>query len=167
MLPTWHLFNSFVQVPSYVVVGGTMKRQCGKDKEDPETHREGKHKSPYAWTWFPLALALPSSPHAHNIVKEGKTDHYNKNVEFPLWRNGISGVLGALGRRFDPWHRGLRIWYCLSCSLGLSCVLDLIPGPRMPYAAGWPNKKINNRNVITTVIWNGVTRVEWWVRIRD
>ena len=32
--------------------------------------------------------------------------------EFPLWCNGISGILGALGRRFDPQPGtvGLETW---------------------------------------------------------
>ena len=28
---------------------------------------------------------------------------YRHTWEFLLWHNGISGILGALGHRFDPW----------------------------------------------------------------
>ena len=38
-------------------------------------------------------------------------------------------------------HSGLRIRRCRSCSLGLDCSLDLIPGPGTPYATGQPNRK--------------------------
>ena len=33
------------------------------------------------------------------------------HMEVPLWHNGISSILEALGHRFSPWlwHSGLRI----------------------------------------------------------
>ena len=61
--------------------------------------------------------------------------------EFLLWCNGIGRVLAALGCEFDPWHSGLGIWHCHSCSLGCNCALDLIPGLRTPYAVGRPRIK--------------------------
>ena len=49
-------------------------------------------------------------------------------MEFPLWHNAISSVLGALRHRFNPWHSGLRIQHCHSCGLGHNYGSDLIPG---------------------------------------
>ena len=64
------------------------------------------------------------------------SNNIEKNIhcEFPLGHNGIGGVLGALGCRFDPQPR-LGILYCHSFSS------DLIPGPGTPYAMGWPKRK--------------------------
>ena len=54
-----------------------------------------------------------------------------KFVEFPLWRNGMGGVLGELGYRFDcrARHSGLRIQCCRNCTLGQNGSSDLIPWP--------------------------------------
>lgn len=38
-------------------------------------------------------------------------------------------------------HSGLRIWHCCSCSLGLDCSWDLIPGLGTPSSTGWPKKR--------------------------
>jgi len=69
-----------------------------------------------------------------------------KQGEFPLWHNGIVSILGALEHRFDPWcGSGLRIYCCRSCGLGGNCSSDLIPGPRTPYAKGWPKRKTKGK----------------------
>lgn len=42
----------------------------------------------------------------------------------------------------QAWHSELRIWCCCcSCSLGRICGLDLIPGPRTPYAGDRQKKE--------------------------
>ena len=53
-----------------------------------------------------------------------------------MWCNGVGGVLGALGCRFDTWPGtvGLKIWHC-------NCSLDLIPGWGTPNAMGRPKQK--------------------------
>ena len=89
----------------------------------------------------PGFLALTQElPYAtgENIKKEKK-----KKMEFPLWCNGFHSILGALGHRSDPppRHSGLRIWYCLPCSLGSNCSSDLITDRGTPNALGWPKKK--------------------------
>lgn len=51
---------------------------------------------------------VPKSNHTArcNNLFVGNTEERNKSDntkgEFPLWHNGINGLLGALGRRFDP-----------------------------------------------------------------
>lgn len=55
----------------------------------------------------------------------------------------IGGILGALGFRFDPWHSGVRVWHCYSCSVVCSCGSDLMPGLEIPHAVGRPKKKEN------------------------
>ena len=64
-------------------------------------------------------------------------------LEFPLWHNGISGVLAILGQRFDSWPSRV-----CCCSFGLGCNYgsDLIPGLRTPYAAGGQKRKILKRS---------------------
>ena len=47
-------------------------------------------------------------------------------------------------------HSGLRIWYCRSCGFGHDCGLDLIPGPRVPYATGQP--KMKKKKKITQIV---------------
>ena len=61
-------------------------------------------------------------PHTRSSLKVYK--------ELPLWYNGMGGISGVLGYRFNPLarHRGLRIWCCHSCSIGYDRGLDLIPG---------------------------------------
>lgn len=58
-----------------------------------------------------------------DLTKTGKG-----GKEFPLWRNGISGVSGGLGNRFDarPSRAVWRIQTCCSCSVGGNC--DHWPG---------------------------------------
>ena len=45
--------------------------------------------------WFPNLLASESSRRSY-FVK-------SRFQEFLLWHNGIGGILGVLGHRFDPW----------------------------------------------------------------
>lgn len=58
-------------------------------------------------------------------------------LEFPLWRNRVSGVSGVLGTRVQylARHSRLRIWRCNSCGS------DMMPGLGIPHAAGRPKKE--------------------------
>lgn len=72
-----------------------------------------------------------------------------------LWHNGIGNVLGALGRKFNPWPGmvGLRMQYCCGCSIGHNCSSDPIPGPGTPYALEWPRKKsFKNASLMIKVV---------------
>ena len=71
--------------------------------------------------------------------KESLRNHHSQakpKEEFLLWCNGISGVLGALGCRFDT-----QPGTC--CGLAHNYGLDLIPGwlPGTRYAMGWLKEK--------------------------
>ena len=62
--------------------------------------------------------------------------------QFPLWRNGIDGILGALGHRFDPWPA----WWIKNLvlpQLWLKSQLWLRsdPWPRNSTCPGGPKKK--------------------------
>ena len=61
-----------------------------------------------------------------------------------LCSNGIGGILGALGCRFDPWpslHCGLRIWHCHSCGIGHKHGSGSDPWPRKSMCCGPAKKK--------------------------
>ena len=70
-------------------------------------------------------------------------------MEFLLWHNGIRGVSGALGCRFESpaWHSGLRIQHCHSCGIGLA----LIPGQET--AVHGQERKQTNKNTNHLKFW--------------
>ena len=57
-------------------------------------------------------------------------------------------------------HRGLRIQRCHSFSLGHNCSSDLILGPGIPYAAGWPKKKKKKICVLSHIVCN-IDQYSW------
>lgn len=76
--------------------------------------------------------------------------------EFPLWRNGIPGVLGALGDRLDPcasqWVEDLSL---LPLCLGLQLLPRSDPWPgelHVPSALGQPNIAVEGRGRAVTFL---------------
>lgn len=69
--------------------------------------------------------------------------------ELPLWRNGVSGVLGASGTgvRSLALYSGLGIRRHRSCGLGRPCGSYLIHGPGVPYAVGQPKMRKNTKTI--------------------
>ena len=113
--------------------------------------------------WTSLGSILLSVPTAEAQCLEYGKCSINICWEFPLWHNGISSVSGAHGIQVWSlaWHRGLRIRLCSSCGLHGNCSLDLIPGPRIPHASGWPKKK-NEKNYLSLSIYIYIyIFVEW------
>ena len=71
-------------------------------------------------------------------------DGFEKHrMEFPLWHNGISGVLGTVRHRFTPrpCTVGLKIPRCCSGSLGCNGSSDLILDLGAPHATGGQKRK--------------------------
>ena len=67
-----------------------------------------------------------------------------------------------------PWNKGLRIWCCLSCSIGCNCGSDLIPSLATPYASGGQKrkKKIVIKKIFLKIAYRGVPVVVQQKRIR-
>ena len=97
-------------------------------------------------------------------------------IEIPAVAQQDRWCLGSTGtqvRSPAPQSR-LRIWCCLSCSLGGSCGLDLIPGLETPCATGQPKKKnyYNNNKLLLLLLLllfrhqleSRVYQV-WWIQI--
>lgn len=68
--------------------------------------------------------------------------------EFPLWCNGIRGILGALGCRLNPRprHSGSRIRHCTSCYMGCQLWLESDHWPGDSICLGVPKKRKQKKN---------------------
>ena len=82
-------------------VGGSVSPSCpsGIFLRDALCQSELLVPAPVLRSWGILRGTQPNgkSHHALLIIQ------IRWNLEFPLWCNGISGILGVLGCRFDPW----------------------------------------------------------------
>ena len=80
-------------------------------------------------------------------VRSRRIHYKTGKKEFPLWRRELR-IQPGMGLIPSPGQR-VKNPACRSCSLGCSCILDLIPGPETSICCGWGQKKRNKIHVFS------------------
>lgn len=143
---TGHLFSVFLLSKLRKTSNTTStNKRVKKGTQEMKTLREQKKTSRNLW--IIILREIEENVVSPKTKKEKSINKHERSLrEFLLWHSGlriwpcccwVTGLIPA-------WHSGLGIWHWCSCGL------DLILGPKLPYAVDAAKKKRKKKNLSET-----------------
>ena len=100
----------------------------------------------------PPTSTISSAPVIKVKLKNKCIHNVKINTKKIIGESGKS-YKNKVSRVFPLWCHGLRIWHCLSCSIGLSCSSDSTPGQGTSICHGCSRKRKKKiSNAIKTIL---------------